>query len=53
MAPTPSITTIQQIGLAGNVLIWNVFPSLHVQTWRVVSATCRRHVFGHVADSAT
>ena len=39
--------------LAGNVFICHVFPSLHLQTWRVVSATCRRHVFGHVADLAT
>jgi hypothetical protein len=28
--------------LAGNVLICHVFPSLHLQTWRVVSATCLR-----------
>ena len=35
--------------LAGNVLFCRVFPSLQLQTWRVVSATCRRHVFGHVA----
>ena len=33
--------------LAGNVVFCRVFPSLHLQTWRVVSATClwscRRH----------
>ena len=39
--------------LAGNVLICHVFPSLHLQTCRVVSVTCRRHVFVHVADTAT
>ena len=40
-----------QFHLAGNVLFCRVFPSLHLQTWRVVSATCRQHVFGHVADT--
>jgi len=39
--------------LAGNVLICHVFPSLHLQTCRVVSVTCRRHVFVHVADRVT
>ena len=38
------------VGLAGNVLVCRVFSCLHLQTWRVLSA---RHVFGHVADSAT
>jgi hypothetical protein len=42
-----------EISLAGNVLICHVFPSLHLQTWCVVSARCWRHVFCHVADSAT
>jgi hypothetical protein len=49
-AKSESNTTLSLI-LAGNVLFCRVFPSLHLQTWRVVSATCRRHVFGHVADT--
>ena len=30
--------------LAGNVFFCRVFPSLHLQTWSVMTATCRRHV---------
>ena len=41
------------IFLAGNVFICHVFPSLHLQTWRVMSATCLQHVFGHVVGLAT
>ena len=41
------------VGLAGNVLVCRVFSCLHLQTWRVVWATCRRHVFVHVAYLAT